>query len=119
MAVDILVSSSEFPRVLLYELLASPGLDSALPNRSGRSLQEEQFASNGGKPPIVRFDVVPLHHARTNAVSKVQGVDQHKAPRARVLLHARMQPFNHPNDALEMTQIFVRCQSAIVLRNSQ
>ena len=115
MAVDLLVSSTELPRVLLDELLVCSGLDSALPNRGGRSLQEEQLASSRRKPPIERFDVVPLHHARTNAVGQVQGIDEHKTPRASVLLHARMQPFEYPNDALKMAQVRIHRKSAVVL----
>src|ERR1700691_5643897 len=68
MAVDLLVNSTKFPRVLLNELLVRPGFDSTLPNRRGRSLEKEQLASESSKPSIERCDVAPLHHGRTQWV---------------------------------------------------
>src|ERR1700677_4069435 len=119
MAVDLLGSSTKFPRVLLNELPVRPGLDSTIPNRRGRSLEKEQLASESSKPSIERCDVAPLHHARANAVGQVQGIDEQKTPRARVLLHAGMQPFDCPNDALQMAQVRIHGKRAVVLRQSQ
>ena len=50
---------------------------------------------------------------------KVQRIDQHKTPGARVPLHTDMQPFDRRNNALQMAQILIHRQSAFVLRRGQ
>src|SRR5208282_2081905 len=105
MLVNRFVGPTEFLGVLLNELLADSGHDSAFPDRLRRCPQEEQLASESGELAVEGLDIVPLDHSRAHAMSQVQGVEKHEAPGARVLLHALVQPLQQTADTVKMLQI--------------
>ena len=47
---------------------------------------------------------------------QVEGVDDHEAPGAVVVLHTSVKPFNTPDNALQMRQIFFHRQRMGILR---
>src|SRR5271165_348211 len=59
---------------------------------------------------------ISLHFTtpRPHAVSQVQRIDHHKAPRTRMFLHAGMKPFHRAYDALQMPHIVLNRESLVL-----